>query len=173
MISIHNDDKIEVLALAGLDQQWDHVNHDCSSARSAFELGRPRPNGGVHNLLEIATRDRVREDNFGKPCAVELTVFEHLHTKTVEDCDERRSAWLYYLTSQYVGVDDDRTTCSKLRGHHALPGRDAAGQAYPHHGQQLMRAGAGLRQAARFADCMSWRLGRGEGLAQVRHRRRR
>jgi hypothetical protein len=155
MIGIHRDDKIEVLALASLDQQWDHVNDNCSIARSPFELGGPRSNGGVHNSLEIATRDRVREDNFGKPCPVESTVFEHPHTKTVEDRGKRRSAWFNYLTGQYVGVDDHRTACGKPRGHHALPGRDAARQAYPHHGQQPMRARGGLRQAARFADCRS------------------
>ena len=131
MISIHRHDKIEVLVLAGLDQQRDHVNHDCSVTGSPFELSSPSPNGRVHDLLEIATSTRVCEDDLGKPCPVELAVFEDLHPKTVKDCGQCRSAWLYYLTSQYVGIDDHRTAGSEFRGHPAFPGGDAAGQPYP------------------------------------------
>ena len=162
MISIDRDNEIEVLVLAGLDQQRDHVHHDCSTAGSPLQLGGPSPNGRVHNSLQIATRERISEDNLGKPCSVQVPVFEYLHAKTVDDRGKRWSARLNYLTGQYVGVDDDRTARSKLGGHHAFPGRDAAGQAYPHHGHQLMRAGAGLRQAAP-RRCMSWRLGAVKG----------
>ena len=139
MISVHRNDKIEVLLLASLNQQRDNVNHHCSVAGGPFEFGGPSLNSRVHNSLEIATGDRVREHNFGKPCPVELAVSEYLHAKTVEDRGKPRSARLHDLTSQYVGVNDDRTACSKLGGDHAFPGCDAAGQAYPHHGQQPMR----------------------------------
>ena len=139
MISVHGDDNIEVLMLAGLDQQWDHVHHDCRVAGSSFQLGGPSPYGRVHNSLEITACVRISEDDLGKPRPVDLPVSKHLRTKTVDDRGKRWSAWLDYLAGKYVGVDDDRAACRKLVGHHALPRRDAACQAHPHHGQQPIR----------------------------------
>jgi hypothetical protein len=55
MISVDGDNKIEVLLLAGLDQQRNDVHHNCGIAGSALQLGGPSPNGRVHNSLEIAT----------------------------------------------------------------------------------------------------------------------
>ena len=76
MVSVHRDDKIEVLVLAGLDQQRDNVNDHRGVACSPFQLGGSGPNGRVHDSLEIPTGDRVGEDDLGKPCAVELAVFD-------------------------------------------------------------------------------------------------
>jgi hypothetical protein len=140
MINVHGDDKIKVLVLAGLDQQWDHVHHDCRVAGGPLQLGGPIPDGRVHNSLEITTRKGISEDNLGEPRPVELPVSEYLRTKTVDDRGKRRSAWLDYLAGQYVGVNDDRTACCKLVGHHAFARRNAPGQAHPHHGQQRIRA---------------------------------
>jgi hypothetical protein len=151
MISVDGHDKIEFLLLAGLDQQWNDVHHNCGSAGSAFELGGPSPNGRVHNLLEIATRQRISEDNLGKPCSVELPVLDYIRTKTVDDRGKRRSARLDYLTGQYVGVDNDRPPGGKLGSHQAFPGRDATGQTYPHHCQQRVKA--------------QWTCGRGSAAA--------
>jgi hypothetical protein len=144
MVSVHGDDKIEVFVLAGLDQQRDHVHHSCRVAGSPFELGGPSPDGRMHNSLEITTCERISEDNLGEPRPVELPVSEYLRTKTVDDRGKRWGAWLDYLAGQYVSVDDDRTARRKLVGYHAFPSGDAAGQANPHHGQQPIRARAGL-----------------------------
>jgi hypothetical protein len=141
MISIYGDHNIEVLVLASLDQQWDHVHHDCRFAGSPFQLGRPSPDGRVHNSLKITTCQRISEDNLGEPRPVEFPAFQYLCTKTVDDCGTRWSAWLDYLAGQYVGVDDDRTARRQLIGNQAFPRRDAPCQAHPHHGQQPMRAG--------------------------------
>ena len=66
MISIDGDNKIEVLLLAGLDQQRNDVHHNCCIAGSALQLGGPSLNGRVHNSLQIATRQRISEDNLGQ-----------------------------------------------------------------------------------------------------------
>ena len=139
MIRVHGDHKIEFLVLASLDQQRDHVHDDCRIASIPFELSGPSSDGRVHNSLEITTCEWVSEDNLRESRAVELPVFEYLCTKTVDDRGKRWSAWLDYLAGKYVGVDDDRAACRKLVGHHALPRRDAACQANPHHGQQPIR----------------------------------
>jgi hypothetical protein len=145
IISVHGDDNIEVLMLAGLDQQWDHVHHDCRVAGSLLQLGGSSPYGRVHNSLEITARVRISEDDLGKPRPVDLSVSEYLRTKAVDDRSKRRSAWLDHLAGQYIGVNDDRTACRKLVGHHALPRRDAAGQTYPHHGPSPP-ASVGMRE---------------------------
>jgi hypothetical protein len=137
MISIYGDHNIEVLVLARLDQQWDHVHHDCRVAGSLFQLRRPSPDGRVHNSLKITTCEGIGEDNLGEPRSVELPISEYLRTKTVDDRSKRWSASLDYLAGEYVGVDDDRTARRQLVGHHALPRRDSAGQAHPHHGRSL------------------------------------
>jgi len=89
MISIYGDHNIEVLVLTRLDQQWDHVHHDCRVAGSPFQLGRPSPDGRVHNSLKITTCERISEDNLGEPRPVELSVSEYLRTKTVDDRGKR------------------------------------------------------------------------------------
>ena len=43
MINIDRDHKIEVLLLAGLDQQRDDMDHDCSGARQRAPARRPGP----------------------------------------------------------------------------------------------------------------------------------
>jgi len=96
MINFDCDDKIKVLVLAGLDQQWDHVHHDCCVADSPFQLGGPSPDGRVHDSLEITTREGISEDNLGEPGPVELPVTDYLGTKAVDDRGKRRSAWLDY-----------------------------------------------------------------------------
>ena len=45
---------------------------------SPFELGGPGPNRRVHNSLEIATRERIGEDDLAQPRPVESPVGEHL-----------------------------------------------------------------------------------------------
>ena len=151
MIGVDGDNKIEVLLLAGLDQQRNDVHNNCGIAGSALQLGGPSPNGRVHNSLQIATRQRISEDNLGKPCSVELSVLDYIHTKTLDDRGQRWGARFDHLTGQYVGIDDGRTPGSKLGGHQAFPGRDAAGQTYPHHGQQRVKA--------------QWTCGRGSAAA--------
>jgi hypothetical protein len=66
MINLDRDHKIEVLLLTGLDEQWDDMHHDRSGAGSPLELCGPGPNRRVHNSLEIATRERISEDNLGQ-----------------------------------------------------------------------------------------------------------
>ena len=131
MISVHGDHNIEVLVLAGLDQQRDHVHHDRRVAGSSFQLGGPSPDRRVHNSLEITSCVRISEDNLGKLRPVDLPVSEYPRTKAVDDRSKRRCARLDHFAGQHVGVDDDRTACRKLVGHHAFPRRDAAGQAPP------------------------------------------
>ena len=140
MVSVHRDDKIEVLVLAGLDQQRDNVNDHCCVACSPFQLGGSGPNGRVHDSLEIPTGDRVGEDDLGKPCPVELAVFEYLRPKTVQDRGKRRSARLYHLTGQYVGVNDGGTARGEFGGHHAFP--DAMPPVRPTRTNFLLRARA-------------------------------
>ena len=120
MISVHGDDNIEVVVLARLDQQWDHVHHDCRIAGSPFQLGSPSPDGRVHNSLEITTCERIMEDNLGETRPVELPLLEYLRTKTIDDRGKRWSAWLDDLAGQYVGVDDGRASCSSSMSRRAI-----------------------------------------------------
>ena len=85
MINVDRDHKIEVLLLARLDQQWDDMHHDCSGAGSPLELCGPGPNRWVHNSLQIATRERISEDNLGQPRPIESPVAEYLRTKSIDD----------------------------------------------------------------------------------------
>jgi hypothetical protein len=121
MINIDCHDKIEVSLLTGLDEQGDDMDHDRRVPGGPFELGGPGPNLGMHNLLEIATRERIGKDNLRQTRPVESSLGDHLLTETVDDRSKRWSARLDYVTGQQVGVDDDRTTGGKLGGHHALP----------------------------------------------------
>ena len=120
MINIDCHHKIEVPLLTGLDEQGDDMDHDRRIPGGPFELGGPGPNRGVHNLLEIATRERIGKDNLGQTRPVESSLGDHLLTKAVDYRSKRGSAWLDYLMGQHVGVDDGRATGGKLGGHHAL-----------------------------------------------------
>jgi hypothetical protein len=85
MINLDRDHKIEVLLLTGLDEQWDDMHHDRSGAGSPLELCGPGPNRRVHNSLEIATRERISEDNLGQSRPIESPVAEYLHAKSIDD----------------------------------------------------------------------------------------
>src|SRR5687767_14803713 len=85
MINVDRDHKIEVLLLTGLDQQWDDMHDDRSGAGRTLELCGPGPNRRVHNSLEIATRERISEDNLGQSRPIESPVAEYLHAKSIDD----------------------------------------------------------------------------------------
>lgn len=85
MININRDHKIEVFLLAGLDQQWDDMHHDCSGAGSPLEFCGPAPNRRVHNSLQIPTRKRISEDNLGQSRPIESPVAEYLRAKSIDD----------------------------------------------------------------------------------------
>lgn len=120
MINIDCCHKIEVSLLPGLNQQGDDMHHNRRRPGSAFELSSPGPNRGVHNSLEIATRERIGKDNLGQTRPIQSSLPNHPLSKTVDDRSKRGGAWLDYLTGQHVGVDDDRTASGKLGGDHAL-----------------------------------------------------
>jgi hypothetical protein len=127
MINIDSDDKIEVLLPAGLDQQGNDMNNNCSRTSGLLQLQGSRPNRRMHDLLQISARDRVSKDDLGKPCSIEPTVDEHLRAESIENCRQARSSWLDDLPRENVCIDDDRTACRQLSRDQAFARRDAAG----------------------------------------------
>jgi hypothetical protein len=52
----------------------------------------------VHNPLEIATGQRISEDNLGQPRPIELSVAQYLRAESIADGSQRRGPWLDYFT---------------------------------------------------------------------------
>jgi hypothetical protein len=98
VINIDGHYKIEGLLLAGLDQQWDDMHDHCSPASSPLEISGPGANRRVHNPLEIATGQRISEDNLGQPRPIELSVAQYLRAESIDDGSQRRGPWLDYFT---------------------------------------------------------------------------
>ena len=98
------------------------MHYHCGPAGGPLELSSPGPNRRVHNPLEIATRQRIGEDDLGQPRPI---VAQYLRAKSIDDGSKRRGPWLDYVTGKHVGVDDDRTARSKFGSHRAFSRRDA------------------------------------------------
>ena len=108
LINIDSYDDIEVLLVTGLDQQWDDMNHDGSRTGCPLQLGGPGTYGRVHDQLEVSARERISEDNLGKPRPIELPIAEYLWTEPPNDPGERRGARFDHLTCEHIRIDDDR-----------------------------------------------------------------
>jgi hypothetical protein len=127
MINIDSNHKIEILLLAGLDQQGNHMDDNCRSTGGTLQLRGSGPDGRMHDPLEISARRRISKNNLRETRAVEPTVSQDPRAESLDDRGEPWSARFDDLAGQYVGVDDDRTARRQLSGHQALPGRNAAG----------------------------------------------
>jgi hypothetical protein len=127
MINIDSDDKIEVLSLAGLDEQGNDMYDNCSRTSGLLQFQGSRPDCRMHDPLQISARDRISKDDLGKACSIEPAVDEHPGAESIENCRQPRSSWLDDLPRENVCVDDDRTACRQLSRDQALAGRDAAG----------------------------------------------
>jgi len=127
MINIDRDDNIEVLLLAGLDQQGNDMNNNCSRTSGLLQFQGSRPDCRMHNPLQISARDRVSKDDLGKACSIEPAVDEHLRAESIENRRQARSSWLDDLPRENVGIDDDRTACRQLSRDQAFARCDAAG----------------------------------------------
>jgi hypothetical protein len=127
MINIDSDDKIEVLLLAGLDEQGNDMNNNCSRTSGLLQFQGSRPDCRMHNPLQISASHRISKDDLGKACSIEPAVDEHLRAESIENCRQSRSFWLDDLPRESVCVDDDRTACRQLSRDQAFARRDAAG----------------------------------------------
>ena len=127
MINIDSDDKIEVLLLAGLDEQGNDMNDNCSRTSGLLQFQGSRPDCRMHDPLQISARDRISKDDLGKACTIEPAVDEHLGAESIENCRQPGSSRLEDLPRENVCVDDDRTACRQLSRDQAFAGRYAAG----------------------------------------------
>jgi hypothetical protein len=127
MINIDSDDKIEVLLLAGLHEQGNDMNNNCSRTSGLLQFQGSRPDCRMHNPLQIAASHRISKDDLGKACSIEPAVDEHLRAESIENCRQSRSSWLDDLPRENVCIDDDRTACRQLSRDQAFARRDAAG----------------------------------------------
>jgi hypothetical protein len=127
MINIDGDDKVEIPLLAGLDQQGNDMDNNCSRTSSLLQFQGSRPDGRMHDLLQISARDRISKDDLGKACPIEPAVDEHLRAKSIDNGRQARSSWLDDLPRENVRIDDDRTACRQLSRDQAFARRDAAG----------------------------------------------
>ena len=66
MINIHCHDEIEVLLLAGLDQQGNDMDHDGVGVGGALQLSRPGAYGGMHDPFEVFAGSRVSKDDLAE-----------------------------------------------------------------------------------------------------------
>jgi len=129
MIDIDGDDKIEVLLLICLHQQGNDMHDNGIGTGSPLQLLGSCPDRRVNDSLEITTCNRISKDDFGKPRPIKPPVSQHLRTESLDDRSKPRSPGLDNFTGEYVGVDDDSTSCRQLGGNQAFARRDAAGQA--------------------------------------------
>ncbi len=60
-VDVHHHDRVEGRLLTRLDQQRDHLHHDRSRRGGFGQLDRPRPDGGVHDRLQVAPGRRIGE----------------------------------------------------------------------------------------------------------------
>jgi hypothetical protein len=127
MINIDSDDKIKIPLLAGLDQQGNDMDNDCSGTSGLLQFQGSRPDCRVHDPLQISARDRISKDDLGKAGPIEPTVDEHLSAESIENCRQARSSWLDDLPRENVCIDDNRTACRQLGRDQAFTRRDAAG----------------------------------------------
>jgi hypothetical protein len=127
MINIDSDDKIEVPLLAGLDQQRNDMNNNCSRTSGLLQFQSSRPDCRMHDALQISARDRISKDDLGKACSIEPAIDEHLRAESIENCRQTRSPWLDDLPRKNICIDDDRTACRQLSRDQAFARRDAAG----------------------------------------------
>jgi len=127
MINIDSDDKIEVPLLAGLDQQRNDMNNNCSRTSGLLQFQSARPDCRMHDALQISARDRISKDDLGKACSIEPAIDEHLRAESIENCRQTRSSWLDDLPRKNICIDDDRTACRQLSRDQAFARCDAAG----------------------------------------------
>jgi hypothetical protein len=147
MINIDCHDKIEIPLLAGLDQQGNDMDNNCSRTSGLLQFQGSRPDGRMHDPLQISARDRISKDDFGKACSIEPAVDEQLGAESIENCRQARSSWLDDLPGEHVCIDDDRTACRQLVRNQAFARRDAAGKADPYFVDCLARSARSARIA--------------------------
>jgi hypothetical protein len=109
MIDIDGDNEIEVLLLAGLDEQGYHMDDNGRRSGSPLKLGGSGPDCRMHNSLQVATRDRIGEDDLGDARPVELPIGEYLGAESLDDCLEPGRARLDHFAGEDIGVNDDRS----------------------------------------------------------------
>ena len=127
MINIDSDDEIEIPLLAGLDQQRNDMDNYCSSPSGLLQFNGSRPDGRMHDPLQISARDRISKNDLGKACSIEPAVNEHLSAESIDNCSQARSSWLDDLPRENVCIDDDGTASRQLSRDQAFTRRDAAG----------------------------------------------
>ena len=135
MININGDHYVEISLLAGLDEQRDDMDYDGVGICVALQLSRSGSYGGMHDLLEVTTSNRVGEDDCAKSGPVERSVVQYLRTEPVENGGKARRTRLHDLAGEHVGVNDHRSARGQLSGNQALARRDAAREGYPQHAE--------------------------------------
>jgi hypothetical protein len=135
MININRDHYIEILLLAGLDEQRNDMDYNCVGIGGTLQLCRSGSYDRMNDPLEVTAGNRVGEDDGAELRPVEFPVAHYLRTEPVNDCGKRWRTRLYNLAGEHVRVDDHRSARRQLSGYQAFPRRDTARQGYPQHCQ--------------------------------------
>jgi hypothetical protein len=134
---VHDDEQVEAVGLAGLDEQGDVV-HDhgarVGGARGGLALGREAADLGMDDPLEADARGVVGEDDAAERRPVERPVGrEHALAEGLDHLLEPHRAGRDGVACQLVVVDDDRAELAEATRDDRLPRGDAAREPDPEH----------------------------------------
>jgi hypothetical protein len=150
---VHEDDQVEPVASAGLDQQGDVVHHDdvrVDRRGGGLALGGQPVDHRVHDRVQPCAGIGVAEDDGAQRGPVEAAVGgEHRRAEVLHDRGEAGRADGDGLAGQHVVVDQHGSALREAVRRHRLACRDPAGQSDALHRSILPRPVAHVTCAAR------------------------
>ncbi len=132
--AVHDDYRVELSLLPGLDQQRDVMDDDGIVSRVGLDLSGSCPHPRVDDRLQPLARDSVIEDPSPHGGAVQTTLCIHnVGSEGDQDFRQPRRSRGHHLAGKQVGVDDDSPALGQNGADAGLTRADPTSQSNPEH----------------------------------------